>query len=90
LAYTNAVRMDDLPPQAVLRIAVPAFIPRFHRSKTAPVADNATARREEFKRLLDAALNAKDDLLPRYSKLERRQIAMTRKLRAALYGSERV
>ena len=87
LDHSNAIRYGGLQSKAVLRIAVPAWAPSFGKSATTTTTEKRAPTREEFKRLLDAALNPSDRMLRRMTRRERQQIAITRKLRSALYGT---
>lgn len=69
---------------AGLRIAVPtwgAMAPTDVQSQHPP-----RPTREEFKSLLDGALSSDDLLHQPLSRSERRQLAVSRRLRKALYG----
>ncbi len=83
----SAIRHDEVPPRPVLRIAVPIWAPLYGKKiDTGERAARPAASREEFKRLLDAALNPSDLILTPMTRRERQQVATTRKIRSALYG----
>lgn len=86
--HSNAIWHDVPRCRAVLRIAVPAWAPAFGKSATTTTTTETRAsNREEFKRLLDAALNPSDRIVRRWTRGERQQVVITRKLRSALYGT---
>lgn len=69
----------------VLRIAIPSW--RAVRTTQEPLPEPKRPSREEFKRLLDTALDQRGFTQLRLSKAERRQRAIMRQVREALYGS---
>ncbi len=85
---TEAIRHDEAPARPVLRIAVPTWAFAFHRSSTAKTEVRAPTR-EEFKRILDAALHPNERIYGRMTRGERKQITATQKVRLALYGQQR-
>ena len=70
--------------RAVLRIAIPAW-GRAARDEAAEL-EPELPNRDDFKRLLDGALGPDDMTLMQMTRNERRQRAVTRRLRNALYG----
>ena len=85
---TEAIRHDKAPARPVLRIAVPTWASAFQRNSTETKEVRAPTR-EEFKRILDAALHPNERIYNRLSRAERKQVAVTQKLRVALYGQRR-
>ena len=83
---TTAIRHDGARLRPMFRIAVPAWAPSGRKPKDADEADRAPCR-EDFKRMLDAALDSNERMHRRMTRRERQQIAVTQKLRQALYGN---
>lgn len=71
--------------RAVLRIAIPSF--GQERRIAEPRPSPMPPTREEFKRLLDGALQPADLLQLRLTRSERRQLSIARRVRSALYDS---
>ncbi|MDU8944859.1 hypothetical protein [Ovoidimarina sediminis] len=76
----------DLAP-ARLRIAIPAW--RIGARRTAEVEGPVAPGIADFKELLDTALDPTDLTELRLTRSERRQLALARRLRRALYDAPR-
>ncbi len=82
LHFANAIREDGASARPVLRIAVPSWRPR---SLVATGSERSLPRREDFKRLLDSALDNSERIHCKMTRAERKQLAVSRKIREALY-----
>ena len=74
---------DGRGSRAVLRIALPAW--GYGRKAPTPNLEPKRTSREEFQRLLDGALGPHDLGPLKFTKAERRQLAISRRVRKALY-----
>ena len=70
--------------RAVFRIAIPAW--GYDRRRQAQEPEPVRTSREEIQRLLDGAMGPGDLQPLRFTKSERRQLAISRRVRRALYG----
>jgi hypothetical protein len=83
LQNEQSIREDGPKTRAVLRIAVPVW---GRVTRTAEVPAPAEPTREEFETLLKTTLRAEELRKTGLDNDARRQLAISRKIRSALYG----